>query len=1066
MKDLFKKKKEIEKEDNTHLFDFAESADTEVNEEVTDSTSSSKKVAKKKWKDKTNKEKVFTVFQIIKKAFGIIVRFFAKLFLVLFVLLFVGGCLAAGYVFSQVWPHVEQYKEVAYEKFDEIGPNTFTYLADTVIYDKDGNIISEINIGNYEYVDIENVSKYVHEGYIAVEDKRFKVHNGIDYKGLARAVMVMIKNGGEATQGGSTITQQILKNGLLTQERTLKRKLIEFFLAPEFEKRYTKQEIMEFYVNTCFYGNNCYGIETASQYYFGKPASELNIAESAMFVGMSNNASVYNPRKNMEAVKKRQKIALQEMLEENIITQKEYDEALNAPLDFVYDREVRAKENYQTSYAIHCAVLALMEQQNFEFKYTFANEEEYTEYINKYNEVYNEIGTTVRAGGYTIYTSLDTEMQNKLQGFLDNALKNYTEKAEDGRYAFQGASVIVNSDTGFVEAIVGGRGTDDEFNRGFLAKRQPGSSIKPIVVYTPAFNSGLYYPSSVLNDKDDPNDKYYPKNYGGGYRGLMPIREALGRSINTIAYQIMKDIGPNTGLNYLAKMKFNSLSYLDNNNTAISLGGFTYGVKVVDMAKAYQTLVNQGNYIDNTCIYKIEFQNEGVIFEEDSALISVYEPDAAYLAVDCCRGVLEAPYGTAGSRRIKNHDAMAKTGTTNDAKDVWFCGATEYYSMAVWVGYDTPRPTNLTGGSIPGLIWNQMMTELHKDLERKDFEKPESVVTLNVDGNGDISKYNTGKTDLFSQTLIDKAEDERLALIESKKVSIDNERINNIKTKLNDLKVYVIEDANGLTYLRNSFNTLSREINEVYQEDKKAELFEVYNAIVQYFNSDIARIERLNERKENKAKLIQDAEKEKNIVIELNRFNSYVIHDISDIDYIEELYLTLQTSISELTDYAKVMKYSDLLNEIKGYKDILLTPYIEEKEAQLEAEKLEIIESLDLSLGFLRELTEYYEGIESIFNNFEIQLEYAEEKEVDTTMHRAEMEIIREYIYSMKPEEPEIDNTSIIDEDSEGEDIGSSEGSSEETEETEEIEKTENTETSEETENNSENENTETENNA
>ena len=1035
MKDLFKKKdKKVEEQDNTKLFDFAEGADEnevkdiEKAEEVEESTPKSKKKEKKKWKDKTGKEKAISVLLGTKKAIGMIIRFFAKLFLVLFVLLFVGGCFAAGYVFSQVWPHVEAYKEVAYEKFDEIGPNTFTYLADTVIYDKDGNVISEINIGNYEYVDIENVSKYVHEGYIAVEDKRFKVHNGIDYKGLTRAVLVMVKNGGEATQGGSTITQQILKNGLLTQERSFKRKLIEFFLAPEFEKRYTKQEIMEFYVNTNFYGNNCYGIETASQYYFGKPASELNIAESAMFVGMSNNASVYNPRKNMEGVKYRQKIALDEMLEDGVITQSEHDEALNAPLEFVYEREVRTKESYQTSYAIHCAVLAMMEKQGFEFKYTFANEEENNEYLNKYNEVYNELANTIRGGGYTIYTSLNTNMQNRLQEVLDNALKGYTEKTEDGRFAFQGASVIVNSDTGFVEAIVGGRGTDDEFNRGFLAKRQPGSSIKPIVVYTPAFNSGLYYPSSVLNDKDDPNDKYYPKNYGGGHRGLMPIREALGRSINTIAYQIMKDIGPNTGLNYLAKMKFNSLSYLDNNNTAISLGGFTYGVKVVDMAKAYQTMVNQGNYVDNNCIYKIEFQNEGVVFEEDSALIPVYEADAAYLGVDCCRGVLEAPYGTATSRKIRNHDAMAKTGTTNDAKDVWFCGATEYYSMAVWVGYDTPRPTNLTGGSIPGQIWNQMMTELHQGLERRDFEKPESVVTLNVDGNGDISKFNTGKTDLFSQTLIDKAEDERLALIEAKKISIDDERINNIRIKLNDLKNYVIKDTGGISYLKNSFNTLSRQINEVYQEDKKSELFEIYNAVVKYFDADIARMERLNTRIESKNLLMQEAEKEKGIVIELNRFNAYTIHDISDIDYIEEMYLALETSIAELVDKEKVVKYMDYLIEIKGYKDILLAPYVAEREAQLEAERLEIEENLKMSLDFMRELTEYYDGIESIFNNFEIQLEYAEEKEVDTTVYRAEMEIIRDSLYAMKPVEPEIEDTPIDSEgteNTEGEDTNS-----------------------------------------
>lgn len=959
-------------------------------------------VVKKKWKDQTGVEQILTILKIIKKVCGIIIRFFAKSFLVLFILIFVGVCFVAGYVGSQVWPYVEEYKEVAYEHFESIGPNTFSYLADTVIYDKDENVISEINVSNYKYVDIENVSKWVQEGYIAVEDKRFKVHNGIDYKALARAVVVMVKNGGEATQGGSTITQQVLKNGLLTQERTLKRKLIEFFLAPEFEKEYTKQEIMEFYVNTCFYGNNCYGIETASLYYFGKPSKDLSIAEAAMFVGMSNNGSLYNPRKNYDLVKEKQIIVLGEMLEEGFITEEEYNIAKEEPLNLVYDRELREKENYQTSYAIHCAIIALMEQEGFEFKYTFKDEEENTEYNKKYNEVYNEIGSTIRAGGYSIYTSLDIEKQNILQKAIDDSLSKYKETAEDGRYTFQGASVIVNNDTGFVEAIVGGRGTDDEFNRGFLAKRQPGSSIKPIVVYAPSFNTGLYYPSLIMNDVDDPDDKYYPKNYGGNHRGLMPIREALGRSINTIAYQIMKDIGPNTGLKYLEKMKFSSLSYLDNNNTAISLGGFTYGVRVVDMAKAYSTLVNQGNYIDNTCIYKIEFQNEGIVFEEDSALISIYEPDAAYLTIDSCRGVLEAPYGTAGSRRLKNHDAMAKTGTTNDAKDVWFCGATEYYSMAVWVGYDTPRDTGLTGSSVPGAIWNKVMTELHMELEKKIFERPETIVEFNIDNEGKISKYPTGKSDIFSQALIDKAENERLALIEAKKISMDNERVNDLKDKLVDLSNYVIKDIKALDYLKNAFYNLEIDIMKIYQEDKRDELLVKLEDIRTYFAVDISAMERYLERTSLIKSLKKEIEREKDVVNRLNSFNSYTIRSISDIIYVEDVYEGLIEEIYDLKDNTKVKKYLPLLNEIKRNKDILLTPYIEEKEKELEIERQQIEENLKLGIDFLKTLTEYYEGVEILFTNFENQLLEAKEKGVDISIYYAELNVIKETIFSLK----------------------------------------------------------------
>ena len=278
---------------------------------------------KNKKREEWRKRSIFSKISVI---LGKIIRFFAKFFLVFFVLCFILGCVVGGYVGLKIWPMVEDYKAIAYDKFDEIGPNTFTYLSDTVIYDKNENVISEINVGNYKYAEIEDVSKWVQMGYISVEDKRFKVHNGIDYKALTRASLSLVKNKGKITQGGSTITQQVLKNNLLTQERTFKRKLIEFFLAPEFEKRYSKQDIMEFYVNTNFYGNNCYGIETASQYYFGKSAKDLTLAESALFVGMSNNASVYNPKKNLESTIEKQHFVLKQMLNDDVITEKEYNE--------------------------------------------------------------------------------------------------------------------------------------------------------------------------------------------------------------------------------------------------------------------------------------------------------------------------------------------------------------------------------------------------------------------------------------------------------------------------------------------------------------------------------------------------------------------------------------------------------------------------------------------------------------------------------------------------------------------------------------------------------------------
>lgn len=974
---------------------------------------------RKKFKDMTNKEKVFFILSAIKNIIGKIVRFFLKFFFVLFILLFMCGCIVGGYIFSQVWPYVEEYKEVAYEKFNDIDPNTFTYLSDTVIYDKNNNVISELNVNNYEYIKIDEVSKWVSEGYIAVEDKRFKVHNGIDYKALARASLSIVKNRGKITQGGSTITQQVLKNGLLTQERTLKRKLIEFFLAPEFEKNYSKTQIMEFYINTNFYGNNCYGIETASLYYFGKNSKDLDIAEAAMLVGVSNNGSYYNPRKNFEAVKERQEFVLGEMLEEGYITKEEYQTAKNEELNLVYHREQREKEDYLTSYAIHCAILSMMEKEGFEFKYLFDNEKDYSDYKDRYSDLYMELGSEIRQGGYQIYTSLDVEKQNKLQNIIDDALSKYTEVAEDGRFTFQGASVVVNNETGYVEAIVGGRGTEDEFNRGFLAKRQPGSSIKPLVVYTPAFNTGLYYPSLVMNDKDDPSDKYYPKNYNSSFMGRVSIREALGRSINTIAYQIMRDIGPEYCIDYLTKMKFDTLAYEDFNNMAVSLGGFTFGVRVVDMAKGYSTLINQGTYIDNTCIKKIEYQNEGIVFEEDSEKIPVFEPDAAYLTVDCCRGVLEESYGTGKGRKIKNQVGMAKTGTTNDSKDVWFCGGTEYYSMAVWVGYDTPKDTHLTGSSIPGSIWNTMMTEIHQDLEEKEFEKPESIVELSIDYEGKISKYNTGRVGLFSQTILDKLDEDRLNTVENKRLNLDNLRIEKIEKDLSELCSFNVSDISNATNLLNKLSNINNRIEEVYQEDKKVQLLEKLENIYNYLSDDIDRMNRYVQRQEV-LKVVQDrVNLEKNIINSLNDLNNYTISNISDVKYVDNKYSEIQEMIGKLNNSDKEMYYLNHLNSIKSNKDVLLESYREELLQQQEIEKEEIISELELSLGYLKELNTYYNGVEYIFNSFEKQINEAEEQNIDVTYYREELERIKFFIYSLNNSGLENNNFDNEDENSE-----------------------------------------------
>ena len=703
----------------------------------------------------------------IKKPKNKILSFIGKFFKITFkiikfsiIFIIIIGIGSGAYVGYKIYPMVMEAKAKSYDKFASISDNTFSRYGDTVIYDSKQVKIGEINTTNYKYATIENISQYVQDGYIAVEDKNFKTQNGVDYTAILRAGIEVVKHKGKITQGGSTITEQVIKNNLLTQEKTYKRKLVEFFLAQELEKEYSKRKIMEFYVDTNFYGNNCYGIETASKYYLSKSAKDLTLSESAMFVGMSNNANMYNPINNPKLVKEKRDFVLKRMLEEVKITQTQYDKAIKEELKLKITKEVNKPESYQVSYALDSAIAKLMEIDGFKFQYTFKDVDDYNNYRTLYKDQYSKESSKIRSGGYTIYTSLESGKQAILQKAVDKNLENFTKKEKDGRYEMQGAAVAVDNKTGYVVAIVGGRGTSDQYNRGFLSARQPGSSIKPLIAYTPAFDTGKYYPSlKVIDEKVTlPNGKDGPKNFGKGYRGDISIREALGRSVNTVAFKLLEDITPNKGLEYLAKMKFASLTYQDNDNLAMALGGFTYGARVTDMAKAYSTLVNHGEYSDNTCITKIELQNQGIVYNGEVKKTPVYDTDSAYMMVDMLKTAMTEDYGTSHDLQVDGVITGAKTGTTSDQKDGWMCGMSAYYSVSVWTGYDMPRQVDdLYGSTYPGLIWQQIMTGLHAGLPEQDFEKPEGIKKVSINWKGEPVDYNSGTEDLISQKLMQKA---------------------------------------------------------------------------------------------------------------------------------------------------------------------------------------------------------------------------------------------------------------------------------------------------------------------
>lgn len=669
--------------------------------------------------------------------------FLIKMIFILAILAIIGILL----VWTYIRPMYVQAQKDAYEALSNISESTFRKLSDTTIYDTNGKKIGQISAIDYTHVSIDKISDDIQHAYIAAEDRRFFEHNGVDLQGISRAGLSLILNRGEITQGGSTITQQIVKNCLLTQEQSYSRKLAEILIAPSIEEKFSKSEIMEIYCNTNYYGNNCYGVESACQYYFGKSANDVTLAEAAMIAGISNSPNRYNPEADEELAKQKAESVLNDMLEAGYITEDERTEALDYEYTFVGEHpDTMDESTYAATYAIYCATLELMKQDGFTFQYTFSSKKEENAYNKAYQAAYKEKSELLRSGGYQIYTTLDMEKQASLQKSVDDTLQNFDEKTEEGKYALQSAAVCVDNETGAIAAIVGGRGTDDEYNRAFLSDRQPGSTIKPLLDYAPAIECGLITGSTIMTDEptysvEGDASSYSPKNYNNTYLGDMTAREALARSINTIAFQLFLKTGNEQALSYLENLKFNSLSYADNTADAVSIGGFTTGVRVVDMAKGYATLANSGQFIDRTCIQKITHETQGDIctYEQDAPTTQVYSEDTAFIVTDMLQGCVEESYGTAHQYYNSNQVYAAKTGTTNSSKDAWFCGYSAYYTTAVWIGYDTPRKMDMTGGSYPGQIWATFMNEIHEDLPMKDFAVPETTLLKKTDSQGNVT---------------------------------------------------------------------------------------------------------------------------------------------------------------------------------------------------------------------------------------------------------------------------------------------------------------------------------------
>jgi penicillin-binding protein 1A len=684
------------------------------------------------------------------------VKRFFKVLSIFMVAMFVLIACVLGGIYLKYKTTIDSARKEAIAKESTINDTTFKRAGSTIILDKDNQQIAKISLNTYKYLSLSEVSYYVSQGYIAIEDKNFLSEGGIDYKGTIKAAVLYIKNRGRATMGGSTITQQVAKNVLLTQNRTLSRKLTEILLALELTKKYTKSQILEFYVNNCYYGEGCYGIESATQYFFSKPASKLTLAEAATLCGISNSPALFNPILNPEKTTQRRNIVLYAMLEQGKITQSQYEEAKTSMLNLTIQKPIATAENYMTSYAIDCATRTLMEQNDFKFQYVFNTNTERKDYKVNYKKAYFKYDKEIRSGGYTIHTSLDISKQKLLQLALDKGLEDFTDiNPLNNKYGMQGAAVSIDNKTGYVMAIVGGRGETDIFNRAFLSFRQPGSSIKPVLDYTPAFELG-YHPLSKITDQYLPNG---PKNQENQFFGPVTIRWATEMSLNTVAYQLLGEVTPMTGLTYLGDMKYAGL-HTEDNNPIVSIGGFTEGVSPIEQAGGYYTLANKGYYIQPSCVISIDYLEQNTIYTNTRQGKQIYSPESAYMMTDILKGVIDSDYGTGHNLKIDGQLVAGKTGTTEGSKDGWFCGYSAYYTTVVWCGYDIPTVVdNLFGSSYPGHIWLDYMTKLHVNLPKLDFPKPPGIVFKNIDWQGNPTNLDTGIQDMFSEHYLDKDKD-------------------------------------------------------------------------------------------------------------------------------------------------------------------------------------------------------------------------------------------------------------------------------------------------------------------
>ncbi|MFT8322991.1 MAG: PBP1A family penicillin-binding protein [Bacillus sp. (in: firmicutes)] len=551
----------------------------------------------------------------------------------------------------------------------------FTYLASqanvstlkaglsqaTVIYDKDGDEATRIKTDRTEGITLKDVPDYVPKAVVAIEDERFYKHNGFDIKGIARAFFKNIF-AGRITGGGSTITQQLTKNALLSSEQTYKRKAEELFLAVEIEKHYKKDEILQMYLNHVYFGSGAWGISSASQKYYHKNIQDVSISEAALLAGLLQAPSALDPYKNYDGAIKRRNIVLSKMKEKNVITKEQYKEALAEKIVLKDGGGTFIKRDYP--YFVDAVI---------------------DEAISKYGLTQDEL----LKRGYKIYTEMDQNLQATLEKTF---ARDYLFPSSSDNTFVQGGAVLLDPETGGVRGLVGGRKQQvfRGFNRATQIKAQPGSTMKPLAVYTPALEEG-YKITSTLQDKPFKKGDYEPQNFTKTYKGEVPMYEALEQSLNVPAVWLLDKIGLDKGLDSLKR--FGIPLDKEDEYLGIALGGMHKGVSPLEMAEAYSTFPNDGVRMESHLITKIVGPTGSIIAEYKPQSTKVTSKAVANDITSMLLDVIKS--GTGQGAKVTGFQIAGKTGSTqlpykniSGTKDQWFVGYTPNLVGAMWLGYD------------------------------------------------------------------------------------------------------------------------------------------------------------------------------------------------------------------------------------------------------------------------------------------------------------------------------------------------------------------------------------------